>query len=253
MELVLYRVEDAVARITLNRPEKRNALNHEMILGLDAALQQAGTEADARVILITANGKDFCSGLDLLALDHGNDATVMDHLASARRLANMILTMRRHKLPVISAVQGRALGGGAGIATASDLIIASETSAIGYPEINIGFVPAIVAALLRRSVPEKRLFEILAMGETLPAAKAHALGIVNRVLPDSDFETGASAYARELASRPASALTLLKSLLYQTDAMTFEKALENGVQLNALSRMTDEARAGFANFSRKKT
>jgi methylglutaconyl-CoA hydratase len=253
VDLVLYELQDGVARITLNRSEKRNALNREMITAMDAALARASSDADARVILITGAGKDFCAGLDLLALDRGNDATITDHLATARHLANLMLAIRRHKLPIIAAVQGRALGGGAGIATASDLIVASENGAIGYPEINIGFVPAMVAAFLRRSVPEKRVFEILALGQTLSANDAHAIGLVNQVFAETAFAESALSYARDLASKSTSALSLLKNLLYQTDMMTLEKALETGVHVNALARVSDDAKRGFAAFLGKKS
>jgi methylglutaconyl-CoA hydratase len=253
VDLVLYQIEDGIARITLNRPEKRNALNREMITAFDAALRRAEADQQARVILITGEGKDFCAGLDLLALDRGNDAAITDHLAAARHLANLLLAIRRHKLPVIAAVHGRALGGGAGIATASDQVVISESGAIGYPEINIGYVPAIVAAFLRRSVPEKRLFEILALGQTLTAPEALQMGLVNRLFPEAVFAGNASQYARGLAAKSTSALTLLKNLLNQTDALTLEKAIETGIHVNALARVTGDAQRGFAGFLAQKT
>ncbi len=251
MDFILYRAEAGVARITLNRPEKRNALNAEVIAGLTDALARSAGDAAVRVVLIAAAGKDFCAGLDLLALDKGNDAGAVEHLETARRLADVLLAIRRHPRPVVAAVQGRALGGGAGIASASDLILAAESAAIGYPEVKIGFVPAMVAALLRRAVTEKRMFEMLVSGEAVGAREAERIGLINRVFADAEFEAGVEAYVGNLAAKSASALSLTKQLLYHTDGMTLEKAIEAGVQMNALSRTTEDAKRGFAGFGKK--
>lgn len=148
MSLVLYTSHAGVARIRLDRPDKLNAMNGELISELASALAQSAKEEQVRVVLITGSGKDFCAGLDLVALDKGNDACAAEHVETARLFADILLAIRRHPRPVVSAVHGRALGGGAGIATASDLILASQTASLGYPEVNIGFVPAIVAAVL---------------------------------------------------------------------------------------------------------
>lgn len=251
METILYNAAAGIARITLNRPEKRNALNADVMAGLHSALARAATDEEVRVVLINGAGKDFCAGLDLLALDRGNDAGVLEHLTTARQFADLLLAIRRHPRPVVAAVHGRALGGGAGIATASDLILASKSAWLGYPEVKIGFVPAIVAAFLRRSVSEKRMFEMFASGESIHADEAHAIGLFNRVFPDADFAAGVDAYVQGLAEKSPSALSLMKNLLYQTDGMTLEKAIETGVHANALARMTDDARQGFGRFMKK--
>jgi len=252
MDLILYRAEGGVARITLNRPEKRNALNAEVIAGLGEALAQSAKDAAVRVVLITGAGKDFCAGFDLLSLDKGNDAGAVEHLETARRLADVRLAIRRHPRPVVAAVQGRALGGGAGIASASDLILAAESASLGYPEVKIGFVPAMVAALLRRAVTEKRMFELLVSGEPVVAPEAKSIGLINQVFADAEFDTGVEAYVGNLAGKSASALSLTKQLLYHTDGMTLEKAIEAGVQMNALSRTTEDAKRGFAGFGKKR-
>jgi len=251
MDLILHRTEGGIARITLNRPEKRNALNAEVIGGLNDALARSAKDPGVRVVLINAAGKDFCAGLDLRALDKGNDAGAVEHLETARRLADVLMAIRRHPHPVVAAVQGRALGGGAGIASASDLILAAESASIGYPEVNIGFVPAMVAALLRRAVTEKRMFELLVSGGAVAAPEAKAIGLINQVFADAEFETRVVAYVQNLAAKSASALSLTKQLLYHTDGMTLEKAVEAGVQMNALSRTTEDAKRGFAGFGKK--
>jgi methylglutaconyl-CoA hydratase len=249
MDLISYRAEAGIARIILSRPEKRNALNAAMIAGLREALQRSAADDAVRVVLLTGAGKDFCAGMDLLALDRGNDASAVEHLATARQLADVLLAIRKHPHPVVAAVKGRALAGGAGLASACDLILAAQSAWFGYPEVKIGFVPAMVAALLRRSVTEKRMFELLATGESIHADEAHAIGLVNRVFSDMDFGASVDAYVQGLAEKSATALMLMKSLLYQTDGMTLEKAIEAGAQVNALSRTTEDAQKGFAGFA----
>jgi len=251
MDPLLYRVDAGIARITLNRPDKRNALNPELIAALREALESSSRDATVRVVFIAGAGKDFCAGLDLATLDVADEAGALEHLESAQRLADVLLAIRRHPRPVVAAVHGRALGGGAGIATACDLILAAESAALGYPEVKIGFVPAIVAALLRRSVTEKRMFELLTSGEPVTAAEAKTIGLINQVFADDEFQARSEAYVRNLAAKSASALSLTKDLLYHTDGMTLEKAIESGVLMNAVSRSTEDAKRGFAQFKKK--
>src|ERR1700676_381119 len=251
MDLLSYSVNAGIGRITLNRPEKRNALNPELIAALSEALAISSHDTKVRVVLIAGAGKDFCAGLDVIALDKGDEAGAMEHLGSAQRLADVLLAIRRHPRPVVAAVQGRALGGGAGIASASDLIVAAESASLGYPEVKIGFVPAMVAALLRRAVTEKRMFELLVTGEAVAAQEAKAIGLINQVFADAEFEPRVEGYVRDLAAKSASALSLTKQLLYHTDGMTLEKAIESGVQMNALARTTEDAKRGFAGFGKK--
>jgi len=249
--LIRYSQASGIARITLHRPEKRNALSPEMIASLRAVLEQSAEDDAIRVVLLTAAEPDFCAGLDLSGL-HASAENVLDHIGAARELAEIFLAIRRHPRPVVAAVRGRALGGGCGLATGSDLIVASDSAKFGYPEVNIGFVPAMVMAILRRSVSDKRAFELLATGEVISAAEAHAIGMINRVFPDAEFESNVEKYVANLASKSASSLSLTKNLLYHTDGMTFEAALEAGIHTNALARMTEDARRGFERFTKKR-
>jgi methylglutaconyl-CoA hydratase len=246
-----YAVAGHVARITLNRPEKRNALNPEMMQGIRDALARAASAHDVRVILLRGAGPDFCSGLDLTRL--AADSTPMDHLADARRIADLFLEMRRNHRPIIGAVHGRALAGGCGLATACDLLVASESAQFRYTEVNIGFVAAIVTALLRRQVGEKHAFEMLAGGEPWSAAQAHRIGMINHVWPDSEFDARAEEYAAGFARKSASAVALTKSLLYHIDGMALETAIQSGVFVNALARGTEDARRGIEQFVQKKS
>jgi methylglutaconyl-CoA hydratase len=249
---ILYSVDGAIARITLNRPEKRNALDDEMLGALKDSLALAAEEEKVRVVLLKGAGQDFCSGADLAALDLTADAGVLDHLATARELADTFLKMRHHPKPIVAAVRGRAFAGGCGLATACDIILAAETAQFGYPEVKIGFIPAMVMAILRRSVSEKQAFEMLTTGDPVGTVYAQSIGLINRVFPDEIFEESVEAYVDLLAARPASAISLTKSLLYHIDGMTFDSAIEAGARANALARMTVDARLGIKKFARKK-
>jgi methylglutaconyl-CoA hydratase len=248
---IIYQVDQSIARLTLNRPDKRNALDDEMVDEMKDALSEAARDTGVRVVIVTGAGKDFCSGADLAALRRISEATVMDNVASARNMSEMFIAMRRHPRPIIAAVRGRALAGGCGVATACDLVLASESAQFGYPEVNIGFIPAMVMAILRRSVSEKRAFELITRGEIITASAALEIGMVNRVFDDDSFEASFDAYARELAAKSASAVSLSKNLLYHMDAMTFETAIEAGVQLNAIARMTEDCKRGIERFLKK--
>lgn len=233
----------------LNRPEKRNALNAELIAALRQALERAGADPEVRVIVLRGAGKDFCAGLDLKSMGGGTDA--MEHFSSARTLVDLYLAMRRTPKPIIAAVHGRAIGGGCGLATASDLIVATHMAEFRYPEVNLGFIAAIVMALLRRVVGEKRTFEIVGLGDTISAADGHAMGLVNRVWAEAEFDERVDEFAAAVAAKSASALALTKDLLYHIDGMTLESALHAGLYGNALARMTPDARKGFDQFTCK--
>jgi methylglutaconyl-CoA hydratase len=249
---ILYSVDGAVARITLNRPEKRNALNDELLGVLKDSLALAAEDEQVRVVLLAGAGQDFCSGADLAALDRSAGAGVLDHLATAHELADVFLAMRHNPKPIVAAVRGRAFAGGCGLATACDLILAAESAQFGYPEVKIGFIPAMVMAILRRSVSEKRAFELLTTGDPIGAAEAQSMGLINRTFPDAIFESSVEAYVEALAARSASAVKLTKRLLYHTDGMTFDAAIEAGAHANALARMTEDAMRGIEKFANKK-
>ena len=244
--MILYQTEQAIARITLNRPDKRNALNSELIAELKKAVQSSD-----RLIVLCGAGSDFCSGADLSGLHQMADANVLDHMASAREMADLFLAMRRYPHPIVAAVRGRALAGGCGLATAADIILATESAKFGYPEVNIGFVPAMVMAILRRSVSEKRAFELIATGDVISAQTAFDYGLVNRVFADETFEVDVEAFVSRLAAKSASALMLAKQLLYHIDTMSFEAAIEAGVHTNAIARSTEDCKRGVEGFLKK--
>src|SRR5205085_11970380 len=191
---IIYAVEGSVALITLNRPEKRNALNDELISGLKESLHKADGNTDVRVVVITGAGADFCSGADLAALQKISEASVEENLKDAQSLMELFTLIRRVSVPVVAAVRGRALAGGCGLATACDLVLAARSARFGYPEVKIGFVPAMVMAILRRNVSEKRAFELITLGAEISADEAERIGLVNQVFDDETFETEVENY-----------------------------------------------------------
>ena len=249
---ILDESASGVSQLVLNRPEKRNALTPALIAELDKALAAAAANAETRVVLISGAGQDFCSGLDLAALERIAQADVIENLDDARALGRLFIAIRNHPRPVVAAVRGRALAGGCGLAMACDVVLAAESASFGYPEVNIGFVPAIVSALLRRSIGEKRAFDLLTRGERVAAREALELGLITRVFRDDSFASDVESYVSTLAAKPPSAIALTKSALYHTDALSFEAAIEAGVQANALARMTDDCRRGIGAFLNRK-
>jgi methylglutaconyl-CoA hydratase len=248
---VEYQCKDGIARVALNRPERRNALDQELLTELRDALRVSAADDSVRVVLLTGAGKDFCSGMDLRTFAEDASGDVAKFQAEARNMAGLLLDMRRHPRPIVAAVQGRALGGGCGIATAADIVLAADSAQFGYPEIDIGFVPAIVTAILRRLVSEKRAFELIATGQAISARTALEYGMINRVFVAETFEREVEEFVTNLASKSISALAMSKELFYRTDAMEFEAAIQAGADVNARARTTEDFRRGIEKFLKK--
>jgi len=250
-QVVLLESADGIARITLNRPEKRNALNSELIEGLKDALRRAAAAGEVRAIVLSGAGSDFCSGADLSALQKIATASVAENLEDARSLMELFTLIRSIRVPVVAAVKGRALAGGCGLATACDIVLAARSSRFGYPEVKIGFVPAMVMAILRRNVSEKRAFEMVTLGAEISADDASSFGLVNRVMDDEGFDDEVDAFVQRFMKTSSSAVALTKQLLYRTDAMSFEDALQFGVDENVIARMSEDCKQGIAQFLKK--
>ena len=248
---VLYSIAGAVARITLNRPEKRNALNPGVIAGLKERLREASHDERVRVIVITGAGNDFCSGADLAALQTIAQASVDENAADAHALLDLFLLIRQIPVPVVAAVRGRALAGGCGLATACDIVLATASARFGYPEVKIGFVPAMVLAILRRNVSEKRAFALITRGAEISAEEARAVGLVNEIFADESFAEDVTSYVSEFEKLSRSAVSLTKTLLYQMDGLSFAAALETGADVNVIARLTTDCQERVAKFLKK--
>ncbi|HXQ72557.1 MAG TPA: enoyl-CoA hydratase/isomerase family protein [Pyrinomonadaceae bacterium] len=245
---VLYSVEDAVARITLNRPDKRNALNAAAIAGLKDRLREASQDERVRVVVISGAGKDFCSGADLAALQQIAQASVDENAEDARSLLDLFVLIRQIPFPVVAAVTGRALAGGAGLATSCDIVLAAKSARFGYPEVKIGFVAAMVMAILRRNVSEKRAFALLTRGAEISAEQALEFGLVNEIYADESFEDDVARYVNDFKKLSRSAVSLTKTLLYQMDGLSFSAALETGADVNVIARLTKDCQERVAKF-----
>lgn len=234
--------------LTLNRPDKRNALNDGLVAELKTALNEADGDGNVRAIVLRGAGKDFCSGADLSALQKIAGASYEENLEDAKSLAELFTMPRRIKVPVIAAVHGRALAGGCGLATACDIVLSTESAVFGYPEVKIGFVPAIVTAFLRRNVSEKRAFELLTRGFEFAAVEAQDLGLVNQIFPDDGFDAALLEYASIYAKLSSSAVQLTKRLLYQMDNIGFDDSIKLGTKANVEARMSEDCQRGIARF-----
>jgi methylglutaconyl-CoA hydratase len=248
---ILYELDGAIARVTLNRPDKRNALNEALITGTRNALQQANDDAAVRVVVISGAGRDFCSGADLKSLKTIAEGSIVENSADARSLMELFAQIRRVSVPVVAAVRGKALAGGCGLASACDIVLAATEAKFGYPEVKIGFVPAMVTAILRRNVSEKRAFELLTRGAEIGAAEAKEFGLVNQIFSEENFEAEVTNYVRAFEQVSKSAVALTKALFYEMDGMSFGDALETGVDVNVIARMTEDCQKGIARFLKK--
>jgi methylglutaconyl-CoA hydratase len=252
LERIRWSVDEGIATVTLNRPEKRNALDAYTVAELKTAVTRAESDDRIRVMLLRGEGRDFCAGGDLEQLYRITTAGgPLENLNDASALGELFVRMRRARMPIVAAVHGNTIAGGAGLATAADLVVASDDAVFAYPEIQLGFMPAMVMALLRRAVGEKVAFDLVTGGHRIDAAEALRIGLVNRAFAKDRFAEESLAFARELATRSASALQLIKRLLYGMDGLSFEEAIARGAEVNVLARATEDCQQGVKRFLEK--
>jgi methylglutaconyl-CoA hydratase len=245
---VLASVGDGVLGLTLNRPDKRNAIDSAMVDALLEQLERADLDPDVRVVALYGAGPDFCAGADLAELLASADKAPAENEKDARRLGEVFVRMRRIPKPVVAIVKGRALAGGCGLASACDLVLAHERATFGYPEVRRGFVPAMVMAMLYRAVGEKVAFDLVATGRMLSATEAQAVGLVSRVVPADGFEGHIDELLTGLAAGSGTAIALIKQQLYAIDGRSFEDAIDLGARTNAVARATPDFKAAVARF-----
>ncbi len=247
-DLVLQARDGGALVVTLNRPDKRNALSSALVNALHASLDTVDLDPDIRVLVLRGAGKDFCAGADLDELLASADRLPAENEGDALRLGSLLQRLRRCPRPVVAVVQGRALAGGAGLALACDIVLASSTAQFGYPEIQRGFVPAMVMTFLRRLTGEKLAFDLVATGRLLTAGEALAAGLVTRVLPEAELDAGSRSVIEQLASSSPSAMHLTKKLFYELDDLGVDEGVAVGARINALARTTTDFRAAIARF-----
>jgi enoyl-CoA hydratase/carnithine racemase len=226
----------AVRVLTMNRPEKRNALNTVLTQALLDGLRAADAAESVGCVVLTGAGKGFCAGADLAEFKDLTPAN--QHLVEERAELTMQLQLAVSKMakPVVSAINGAAMGGGAGLAIAADLAVMAEGAQIGYPETRHGIVAAIVMANLVRQVGRKHAFELVSLGEPVDAHKALAMGMVNRVVPDADLLPETMALAAKLAAASSPAMKATKQLFHEIADLPLEEALRRGREVNKRMR-----------------
>ena len=251
MKNVRTSVDGSIGRITLARPDKKNALDRVTADELAEALF-AMSESPVNVVAIDGEGPDFCTGADLAAIEEMLDAPRQQHLDDAKALGHVFHTIRRMAKPVVALVKGRAYAGGAGLATACDIVLAHEDARFAYPEVTIGFVPAMVMTMLRRSVGEKHAFDLVSTGRILKADEAQAIGLVSRVFAAMEFEQLSKAALDNLAAAAPSAMAATKTLFYKLDTLGFLDGISAGIVANADARATPAFREGVKRFTSRK-
>ncbi|MFL5554426.1 MAG: enoyl-CoA hydratase/isomerase family protein [Gemmatimonadaceae bacterium] len=251
MKNIRMTADGPIGRITLARPEKKNALDRVTADELAEALF-ALSESPARVVAIDGDGPDFCAGADLSALEKMLDAPREAHIDDAKALGHVFHTIRRMEKPVVALVRGRAFAGGAGLASACDIVLAHEDAQFAYPEVAIGFVPAMVMTMLRRSVGEKHAFDLVSTGRVLSADEAKAMGLVSRVFAAREFDQLSESVLNQLAAAPSSAMAATKTLFYKLDTLGFLDGISAGIVANADARSTPAFRDGVKRFTSRR-
>jgi len=240
-----------IRTITLNRPERRNAITQEMQTELASALEESALSAN-RVLILTGAGEAFCSGLDLSELQTMKGKTAAEHRIDAERIGRLFVTLYELPLPTIAAVHGPAIAGGTGLATICDFTLATPASKFGFTEARIGFVPALVSAFLALQVGDKRCRDLLLTGRLFDAAEAHELGLVNEIVGHGELMGRAQALAQTLIANSPNSLSATKRLLAAQNREWLDAAIIAAMTANAESRETTDFREGVSAFLEKR-
>ena len=252
MSLVIYTVKDRVGYITLNRPEKRNALSHELVIELTDAFDKAEQDSSVKVVVLKAAGEAFCAGADLAYLQQLQRFSYEQNLEDSRQLKNLFLKIYQLKKVVIAQVQGHALAGGCGLATVCDFTFAVPEAKFGYTEVKIGFIPALVSVFLIRKVGEHKAKQLLLTGEVIKAQEALTRGLINQVVNAEELEQIVFDFASNLIrSNSGQSMQLTKQLIAQVQSLSLEEGLEQAALMNAHARATEDCKAGIAAFLNK--
>jgi methylglutaconyl-CoA hydratase len=243
--------EASIRTITLNRPECRNAMTPEMQQELIAAMEEAVADR-CRVVVLRGAGKAFCSGLDLEALHDPSGKVAADHRADAERIARLFRTLYELPIPTIAAVHGAAIAGGAGLAILCDFTLAVPEAKFGFPEVRIGFVPALVSVFLALQIGDKRTRDVLLTGRHFDAAEAHRLGIVNEIVAPEALMERVRALAQTLAANSPESLAATKRLMAAQHKAWIDSAIALAMEASARARETDDFREGLAAYLEKR-
>lgn len=249
--MIKFEIKDEIGTLTLNRPEKRNALHPDLVRQMKAKLKEIEQDKSVKVAIITGEGKSFCAGADLEYLNQLRDFSSLENEKDSRELAELFLMIYNFSKPVIAAVKGAAIAGGCGLASVCDLIVADEVnSKFGYSEVKIGFIPALVSTFLIRKVGEGMAKQLLLAGELIEGKRAYEIGFVNYLY--SNVLSGALDVASKLKENSLQSMELTKEMIKKVSVLSAEDAVEFCIGLNTISRTTDDFKKGLNNFLTKK-
>jgi methylglutaconyl-CoA hydratase len=254
MSLVLYEVIDRIGYITINRPEKRNALSFELVTDLKSAFNVAEKDSSAKVIVLRANGDAFCAGADLASLQKLQNFSFEENIADSNHLKELFLKIYQFKKVVIAQVQGHALAGGCGLTTVCDFVFAVPEAKFGYTEVKIGFIPAMVLVFLIRKIGEQKAKHLLLSGDLVQGADAANLGLVTSVVEKDELESGVAEFAKRLIkNNSANSMAATKQMIDQVQSMRLDDALEYAAKMNAETRASEDCKKGISAFLNKET
>jgi methylglutaconyl-CoA hydratase len=252
MQYITYKVENRLGFITLNRPDKRNALSHELVVELTACFKEAERDEAVKVIILAANGDAFCAGADLGYLQRLQDFSYEENLEDSNTLKQLFLTIYNLDKVVVAQVQGHALAGGCGLATVCDFVFTVPEAKFGYTEVKIGFIPAIVMIFLLRKLGEARAKQLLLSGDLITAQEALQLGLINKIILRETLVTEVLQFATHLVeSNSTNSMMLTKKMIADVQSMKLNEALTFASEMNAKARASQDCKKGIAAFLNK--
>lgn len=252
-ELAEYKTDNRIAYITLNRPEKRNALNPELVKSLTNLFLKAGNDEEVKVVVLKAAGEVFSAGADLEYLQTLQNNSSQDNLEDTVALKDLFYSIYTLPKLVIAQVEGHAIAGGCGLAAVCDIVFAVPEAKFGYTEVKIGFVPALVACFLVRKLGEGRVRELLLSGELIDTVKASDYGLINFVTDKNSISSQVRSYAeRSAAGVSGNSLSITKQLIHSAQNLSLEESLQEAIRLNVKTRSSADCKKGIASFLDKK-
>jgi methylglutaconyl-CoA hydratase len=252
MSLVLYEVNERIGYITLNRPDKRNALSFELVAELKEAFDRAEKDINAKVIVLRANGEAFCAGADLASLQKLQSNSFEENIADSNHLKELFIKIYQLKKVVVAQVQGHALAGGCGLATVCDFAFAVPEAKFGYTEVKIGFIPAMVLVFLIRKIGEQRAKHLLLSGELVQGNDAINFGLINFLVDKDQLEKNVNDFCQKLiVNNSAHSMNMTKQMIDQVQSMSLNDALTYAARMNAEMRASDDCKKGISSFLNK--
>jgi methylglutaconyl-CoA hydratase len=247
-----WEVIDNIGIITINRPDKRNALNAQMVTELKYTFGNASTDNDCRVVVLRSSSDVFCAGADLQYLKGLQSNSREENVKDSTHLMELFKTIYTFPKVVISMVDGPAIAGGCGLATITDFCFASPKASFGYTEVRIGFIPAIVLVFLVRKIGEGKAREILLSGEVFNTERAHSLGLVNTIVLEDDLEQFTTDFAKKIIKTTSGqSVTAIKQMLAEVPEKSLSDALIYAAEMNAAMRETEDCKRGINAFLNK--